>query len=363
MKKKAIPPFTLTAGQSGRLLFNFTLPDGADTPALRGALMVHNERVDMENTQADMLTIPSLPAGVYLTEVRAAGVCVLYGHVEVLPSPLFGEEGLASYRVDIDNTEDVLQVNITMLEGMPGPQGEQGPKGDTGAPGAAGPKGEKGDPMRYADLTDAQRLELVEPLVYKTATESPDVTTEDNYKAYGFGCVMERGGKVEALTLQSRANGQSTPTGTLVWVKVWRGATQQLIAVSENSQPYAEDAALYYTFAVPFDVAEGEELRVSYHTEGGLDTAAYQMGVECRVRVTAKETTKPGGMLGDQGGYGAEGSTAQRSWVPLYIWQMQVERFAPAEHAEDAVMHLTAEERAGLAELLANKEALLALLA
>ena len=162
MKKKAIPPFTLTAGQSGRLLFNFTLPEGADTPALRGALMVHGERVDMENTQADMLTIPALPAGVYLTEVRAAGVCVLYGHVEVLPSPLFGEEGLATYRVDVDNTAEVLQVNITMLEGMPGPQGEQGPagpqgpKGDTGATGPQGPqgpKGDKGDPGEGASIT------------------------------------------------------------------------------------------------------------------------------------------------------------------------------------------------------------------
>lgn len=123
MKKKAIPPFSLTAGQSGKLLFNFTLPEGAETPALRGALMVQGQRVDMENTQADMLTIPSLPAGVYLAEVRAAGMCVLYGHVEVLPSPLFGEDGMATYRVDVDNTTDVLQVNITMLEGLTGPQG------------------------------------------------------------------------------------------------------------------------------------------------------------------------------------------------------------------------------------------------
>lgn len=136
MKKKAIPPFTLTAGQSGRLLFNFTLPEGADTPALRGALMVQGQRVDMENTQADMLTIPALPAGVYLTEVRAAGVCVLYGHVEVLPSPLFEDSGMAAYRVDVDNTTDVLQVSLSMVEGIPGmqgAQGEQGEKGDTGA--------------------------------------------------------------------------------------------------------------------------------------------------------------------------------------------------------------------------------------
>lgn len=123
MKKKAIPPFSLTAGQSGRLLFNFTLPEGTAKPNLRGALMVHGERVDMESTQEDMLTIPALPAGVYLAEVRAAGMCVLYGHVEVLPSPLFGEEGLAAYRVDVDNTTDVLQVSLSMLEGLTGPQG------------------------------------------------------------------------------------------------------------------------------------------------------------------------------------------------------------------------------------------------
>lgn len=167
MKKKAIPPFTLTAGQSGRLLFDFTLPEGAETPALRGALMVQGQRVDMENTQADMLTIPSLPAGVYLTEVRAAGVCVLYGHVEVLPSPLFGEEGLATYRVDVDNTAEVLQVNITMLEGMPGPQGEQGPQGPQGPKGEQGPqgeqgpkgdKGEKGDPGGLASSVGLDSL-------------------------------------------------------------------------------------------------------------------------------------------------------------------------------------------------------------
>lgn len=123
MKKKAIPPFSLTAGQSGRLLFDFTLPEGTAKPNLRGALMVHGQKVDMQTGDDDSLTIPPLPAGVYLAEVRAAGMCVLYGHVEVLPSPLSGEDGLATYRVDVDNTTDVLQVNITMLEGLTGPQG------------------------------------------------------------------------------------------------------------------------------------------------------------------------------------------------------------------------------------------------
>ena len=97
-------------------MFHFALPEGATTPMLRGALMVHGESVAMENTLADVLTIPSLPAGVYLSEVRADGVCVLYGHVEVLPSPLSGDAGLATYRIDVDNTTDVLVVNVTLSD-------------------------------------------------------------------------------------------------------------------------------------------------------------------------------------------------------------------------------------------------------
>lgn len=97
-------------------MFHFALPEGATTPMLRGALMVHGESVAMENTLADVLTIPALPAGVYLSEVRADGVCVLYGHVEVLPSPLSGDAGLATYRVDVDNTTDVLVVNVTLSD-------------------------------------------------------------------------------------------------------------------------------------------------------------------------------------------------------------------------------------------------------
>ncbi len=136
MKKKAIPPFSLTAGQTGRLLFNFTLPEGTAKPALRGALMVHGQKVDMLTGDDDTLTIPPLPAGIYLTEVRAAGICILYGHVEVLPSPLFEDSGVAAYKVDVDSSTDLLRVNLSMVEGIPGmqgAQGEQGEKGDTGA--------------------------------------------------------------------------------------------------------------------------------------------------------------------------------------------------------------------------------------
>lgn len=354
MKKKAIPPFTLTAGQSGRLLFNFTLPEGADTPALRGALMVQGQRVDMENTQADMLTIPSLPAGVYLTEVRAAGVCVLYGHVEVLPSPLFGEEGLATYRVDVDNTAEVLQVNIAM-------QGERGPQGEPGPQGEKGEQGEPGEDFTYEDLTPEQKAELIAPLGYAEVEVAPEGTTEEDYNAYGFGFVMPRTGRIKGLTLECRDSGTATPENTPVWLKVWRGTT--LIARSENSQQHAVDAVLGYSFAEPFEVAEGEEIKVSFHAEEGLAETGYYMGRQCCLRVVDKDPAAPGGMLGDQGGYGSASDATQRSWVAKHTWHMHVGVFAPAEHVEDSTVHITAEEHAGLAELLAHKDELLALLA
>lgn len=119
MKKKAIPPFVMTAGQSGRLLFDFSLPEGAARPVLRGALMVHGERVDMAAGDGE-LTIPALPAGVYLAEVRAGGVCVLYGHVEVLPSPLYADAGEARYEVAVDARADVLEVHVVLREGPRG---------------------------------------------------------------------------------------------------------------------------------------------------------------------------------------------------------------------------------------------------
>lgn len=107
-------------------------------PELVGALMVHGQRVDMVREAEDRLLIPVCPPGVYLAEVRAAGVCVLYGHVEVLPSPLYEQEGVVCYTIDVDAKTDVLAVSLSMVEGIPGPQGEPGPQGAQGTPGAPG---------------------------------------------------------------------------------------------------------------------------------------------------------------------------------------------------------------------------------
>lgn len=185
MKQKAIPPITLTAGQSARLTFNITVPDGTAIPTLIGALTVRNQRVDMTTDGSSALIIPPLPPGVHLAEVRAGGTCILYGHIEVLPSPLSNTTGIQDYTVDIDMTADVLTVNLTLAGGPagepgasayqiwlndgnsgtetdfladlvgpagdPGPQGEPGPQGDPGETGPAPSHEWQGTSLRFAN--------------------------------------------------------------------------------------------------------------------------------------------------------------------------------------------------------------------
>ncbi|HIX20585.1 MAG TPA: hypothetical protein H9862_08315, partial [Candidatus Akkermansia intestinigallinarum] len=130
MTSRAFPPITMTAGQSARLTFSFDLPEGMEQPPLIGALTVRNQRVPMQADGDSALIIPPQPPGVHLAEVRAGGTCVLYGHIEVLPSPLGDESGTQDYSISVDMTADVLSVNVTLAEG---PQGPPGPQGEPGA--------------------------------------------------------------------------------------------------------------------------------------------------------------------------------------------------------------------------------------
>ena len=48
--------------------------------------------------------------------------------------------------------------------------------------------------------------------------------------------------------------------------------------------------------------------------------------------------------------------------IVVFSYDSPLPRFAPAEHVSDTELHLSASERAGLAQLLARKDELLALL-
>lgn len=281
------------------------------------------------------------------TELATGRVYVLL-QGELTVDPWYGEtepgEGMVdASRVAADAAlADAEVVTGTITIGIAGPRGEQGPQG------------EKGEPFTYADLTEEQKAELVAPLAYEEAPVSPAGTPDNNANVYGFAYTLSRAGLITALEVRCRINGTATPTDAPLWVKVWRGTT--LLGVSHNSQLHAVGAVLRYEFAEPFAVAAGDELRVSFHTEDGLSTTAYQMGVESCVRSVTLQEGESGGALNSSGGWGSQSYTA------AHTWHMQVERYAPAAHVEDTTAHLTEEEHAGLTALLAKKDALLALL-
>lgn len=158
-------------------------------PELVGALMVHGQRVDMVREAEDRLLIPVCPPGVYLAEVRAAGVCVLYGHVEVLPSPLYEQEGVVCYTIVVDAKTDVLAVSLSMVEGIPGPRGEQGIQGERGLQGASAydlavAAGYEGSEAEWvAELQGAQTAANAARASEAAAAESARAAREDKAAA------------------------------------------------------------------------------------------------------------------------------------------------------------------------------------
>ncbi len=326
------------AGCLTRVTCDITAPEGTDT-TLSAYLVYEDESRPATLESAGVIIFPAVPYGHYAYEVRCGGKPVAFGHLLVRPSAFPHTDGVVDYTLAADlTTTDAALVEITIAPGPRGPQGE---------------KGEQGEPLTYADLTEEQKEELIGPLGYAEVDVAPEGTTEDNYNAYGFGFEMPRAGRIKGLTLECRDAGTATPENTPVWLKVWRGTT--LIARSANAQQHAVDAVLSYTFAEPFAVAEGEEIKVSFHAEEGLAETGYYMGRQCCLRVVAKDPATTGGLLGDQGGYGAASDTTQRSWVAKHTWHMQVGVFAPAEHATDTTAHITAAERAAWNAAAANE--------
>lgn len=127
---------SMRAGESGALHFTLTAPPDTDT-TLVGAMSLRGNRssIPFELRDPSTLVIPAQEqAGVYCYEVRAGGVLVLHGLLEVLPSPLCVPGCSTAWEVNatLPHT-DVVSVTVTLAPGLPGKDGADGKDGKDGA--------------------------------------------------------------------------------------------------------------------------------------------------------------------------------------------------------------------------------------
>ena len=162
---------------------------------------------------------------------------------------------------------------------------------------------------------------------------------------------MKNRGRVLALSTQCRSGGTPAPTNTDILVKVWikdNSGNKALLATSTNYQQHSVGETMRWVFA-PFEVEAGDMLLVTFHTSDYADGTQYAVGHQCCFAVT-RTTESESGCLGGNGQW------QYTNLIPVYTWELQV------RHAYDTISHLSAEEHAGLIQLLARKDALLALL-
>ena len=251
--------------------------------------------------------------------------------------------GLSAYDIAKDNgfvgTEEAWLASL---------KGERGAKGEQGESGASayelwleeGNTGEKTD--FFADLGTS---------ALTTQYESPPGTATDNANVYGFGMVVKHRGQVLALSTQCRSGGTATPANTDILAKVWlkdSSGNKTLLATSTNYQQHSVGATMRWEFE-PFEVENGDMLLVTFHTSDYADGTQYAAGRQCCFAVTSTSEAETGCI-------GGNGQWQYTNIIPLYTWEIQV------RHAYDFISHLTADEHAGLLQLLANKDALLALI-
>ena len=254
--------------------------------------------------------------------------------------------GLSAYDIAVAN--GFVGTEAAWLASLKGERGSKGEPGETGERGASAyelwqEEGNTGDEKAFFAALGTSAL--------ATMYQSPPGVATDNANVYGFGMVMKHRGTVLALSTQCRSGGSAAPANTDILAKVWKkdsSGNKSLLATSTNYQQHNVGQTLRWVFE-PFEVASGDMLLVTFHTNDYADGTQYAAGHQCCFAVTS--TSEP-----ESGCIGGDGQWQYTNLIPLYTWEIQV------RHAADFISHLTADEHAGLAQLLARKDELLALI-
>lgn len=235
---------TLRAGQTGRLAFSIT-PEG--DYALTGAVRSEGQDIPLEADGTDLL-IPALPPGLHLIEARANGCTVMYGGLEVLPSPLADASGEVAWAVNADLAETIAAISVTLTEGPQGPQGE---KGDQGEPGPQGEKGDQGEPGPAP--TEAQVQQAVENALYQgaeTTLSTPEGTGSSNAHYMELDAQHVPAGRLSSISIMARTSGANPSTYSYIglWELGTDGTTWSYLGSSTNAPGQSRGTAAAWQF-------------------------------------------------------------------------------------------------------------------
>ena len=386
-------------GVKTRFICSIAAPEGVNTE-LTGFVKVGGICLPMLPGATGELVAPGTPCGEYLYELRCGGAAVMWGNLCARPSAFPVTPDATAVKVEATvSGEAAVGVNIHLLDappgekgerGEPGPQGEkgdtgaqgpqgekgetgeqgpqgekgdkgeQGPQGEKGNTGEQGPQGEKGDAFKFSDLTEEQRAELAQPAL-DALTEERETVVElaasGGGKHFGVGNYALIGGArvpggsllrviVTVIPRKDTADGK-TDIPTLVleqrttaevgWREVGRSAVQ---AGEEKFEDIASPLPVWEFTGC--ELTAGQDLRIRFEDEAGAekDCLIYALGgAEEGCGVDDNDTDSE-----------LSGWLAQTRFYVLRLAEKYAAVTALAEHAANAALHVSAEERVAWTE-------------
>lgn len=341
-----------------------------------------------------MKTIKTMPGVVYA--VSTASSCTVTattdeGEIITLVSIPNGQATFQaiSVSVDISNDNAVIQefvgsaVPLNVLVPVPGPKGdtgekgekgdtgEKGDKGDTGEKGDKGDTGEKGDPGEKGDTgekgdkgdpgeVDETALrnmvnETVGGIFPKTISTHDEPDSNLNASFVELDTMHVPSDPIESISILCRSIG--TITNSEGYLNIWEqspegGNNWAYVGSSLNSVTPALGLNMEFQFDPESLVLHGRKIRLVFQTAADESWSPIIIGLAA----SKIDDDSPDDSACVNGG--------RLRYLPIMsiTYRHDSTRFAPIEHAKDSTAHLSEQERENLNELLANKDALLALL-
>ncbi len=220
--------------------------------------------------------------------------------------------------------------------------------------GERGSKGEQGEPGKDADVEA-----IVNQAVAEVTTQAYEPmhasTAEGTDNAEFYWCEIFAGhiptGRLTSLALQCRGGAANKMSTSACYLGIWElndAGEPVLLGVSTNTAVQAVGQNIHWAFdSVPLS---GRTLRLCLLPSRDAEWLSGDLCFGARVSPCSDSCCMV--------------MTSPQSYLPqvVFSYDSPLPRFAPASHVSDTELHLSASERAGLAQLLARKDELLALL-